>query len=772
MAELGINVVRTYTVPPVWLLDQATQHGLRVMVGLAWQQHTTFLDDRALGKQILGDARTNAQALGGHAALFAIAIGNEIPAKIVRWHGRRRTEKFLKKLATAVRDEAPGTLVTYVSYPTTEYLELPFLDFVSFNVFLEQREQLAAYLARLQNLACEQPLLLTEIGLDSERNGTDKQAETLHWQIRTALEGGAGACVFKWTDEWFRGGHDIEDWSFGIVDRQRRPKPAFDAVRKALAAPLLAPEDAPRISVVVCSYNGEKTIEDCLQAVTRLDYPDYEVVVVNDGSTDRTAKIVDQYPVRRIDTEQGGLSRARNIGMRAAKGEIVAYIDDDAFPASDWLTHLALRCRSTNHVGIGGPNLPPEDDPEVADCVANAPGGPSHVLFSDFVAEHLPGCNMAFRRAAIMAIDGFDEQFRIAGDDVDLCWRLQDGGGTLGFSPCAVVWHRRRSRVKQYLRQQFNYGRAEGLLYQKWPARYNRLGHMRWAGQLYGRGHAPRPPGLQVVDQGVWGTRLFQAAYASNPGTLWSLTMIPEWHLVIAVLFALTLVGLTWTPLLWGAGSLFTVAMLLPITQAIRGALAARFQRHRRGRLQSCRMRVRTGLLHLLQPIARLRGRLATGMSLLQVRGRRSSALPRQRSMSLWTEQWTEPSTLLRGLEHRLRTHGALVRRGGNVENWDLGVSAGLFGGYRLLSTVEEHGAGKQLFRLRAWPVIGRASLVTFALLTFSAIVASRHEAWAATVSFATLAIWLAIRTLGECSSSLYSISTAVSITREQENMS
>ena len=76
-----------------------------------------------------------------------------------------------------MKREDPGALVTYVNYPTTEYLELPFVDFLAFNVYLESREQLAAYLARLQNLAGERPLLLAEIGLDSRRNGEKAQAE-------------------------------------------------------------------------------------------------------------------------------------------------------------------------------------------------------------------------------------------------------------------------------------------------------------------------------------------------------------------------------------------------------------------------------------------------------------------------------------------------------------------------------------------------------------------------------------------------------------------
>ena len=89
----------------------------------------------------------------GHAAILAFAIGNEIPPSIVRWYGRRRVERFLGRLWRAVKDEDDAALVTYVNFPSTEYLRLPFLDFVCFNVYLESREKFEAYLYRLHTLA-------------------------------------------------------------------------------------------------------------------------------------------------------------------------------------------------------------------------------------------------------------------------------------------------------------------------------------------------------------------------------------------------------------------------------------------------------------------------------------------------------------------------------------------------------------------------------------------------------------------------------------------
>src|SRR5918997_612951 len=119
----------------------------------------------------------------GHPAVLCYAIGNEIPASIVRWHGRRRVENYLERLYRAAKEEDPEALVTYVNYPSTEYLSLPFVDLFCFNVYLESRERLDAYLARLQNIAGDRPLVMAEIGLDSRRNGEERQAETLAWQI-------------------------------------------------------------------------------------------------------------------------------------------------------------------------------------------------------------------------------------------------------------------------------------------------------------------------------------------------------------------------------------------------------------------------------------------------------------------------------------------------------------------------------------------------------------------------------------------------------------
>src|SRR5206468_2153732 len=150
-----------------------------------------------------------------------------------------------------------------------------------------------------------------------------------------------------------------------------------------------------------CTHNGSRTIRRCLRALSRLEYPDLEVLVVDDGSTDETANIAREFRFRLIRTPNRGLSAARNTGIREARGQIIAYTDDDAYPDPHWLQYLAHTLTTTQHAGVGGPNLPVPGDGPIAQCVAHAPGGPTHVLLTDTIAEHIPGCNMAFWKRSI-----------------------------------------------------------------------------------------------------------------------------------------------------------------------------------------------------------------------------------------------------------------------------------------------------------------------------------------------------------------------------------
>ncbi|UCG25797.1 MAG: glycosyltransferase, partial [Chloroflexota bacterium] len=688
MASHNINAIRTYHVPPDWMMDAAQRHGLYVMVGLPWESHVAFFDYKQGKGEIEQRVLTSVRACGDHPALLCFTIANEVPASIVRWYGRRRIERYLHQLYQLIKNEQPKTLVTYVNYPTTEYLQLPFLDFFCYNVYLESQDRLEAYMARLQNLCGEKPLLMGELGLDSLSNGEEAQAVSLDWQIRTAFDAGcAGAFIFAWTDEWFNGGREMdEEWAFGLTRRDRSPKPVLAAVGRAYAdVPFGRVREWPRFSVVVCTNNGSETIQDCCEGLQQLCYPEYEVIVVDDGSTDGSAKIAGDYGFQVISTENRGLASARNTGLAAAAGEIVAYLDDDARPDPNWLHYLATTFAQDDFTGVGGPNVGPSGDGPIADCIAQTPGNPTHVLVTDTEAEHIPGCNMAFRKDALQAIDGFDTQFRIAGDDIDICWRLQEQGWQLGFSPSAMVWHHRRKSVKAFLKQQLNYGRAEGLLEHKWPEKYNGMGQLHWHGRLYGTGlENTRLFKRWHVYYGVWGSRFFQSIYETGPGTFGSFMLAPEWFLVIVLLGSLTLMGLLWAPLLLALPLLILAAGPPIVYAAIRGWKAT-FPTYQTGGWKRPALHALVALLHLLLPLARLAGRLAAGLTPWRRRGLSNYALPRPRSLSMWREKYQTPEARFERLESIYHERGAVVLRGGQFDRWDLEIRGGLLGGLRIL---------------------------------------------------------------------------------------
>jgi GT2 family glycosyltransferase len=723
MAAAGVNAVRTYVPPPLWLLDLAHQQELYVMPGLAWEQHVAFLDEPELRDRIVARAAHQISECAGHPSILCCAIGNEIPAGIVRWHGKERTERFLERLFWAVKEKDPEGLFTYVNFPSTEYLELPFLDLAAYNVFLEEEGTYEAYLARLQNLCGDRPLLVTEVGLDSRGNGCEAQAAALEWQIEHVFgTGGAGVFVFSWTDEWHRGGHEVTDWDFGLVDRKRAPKAALRAVEGAYAeVPFGAEERWPRVSVVVCTHNGGATLGECLDGVEQLAYPDFETIVVCDGCSDDSAAIARRHGATVLEVEHRGLSAARNAGSLCADGEIVAFLDDDAYPDPDWLHYVAAGLRDDRHGGVGGPNIPPGDDGLTAECVAAAPGGPIHVLVADREAEHVPGCNMAFRKRALEEIGGFDERFRVAGDDVDVCWRLQEAGWKLGFSAGAVVMHRRRDSVRRYLRQQFGYGKAEALLERKWPERYNRAGSSRWAGRIYDAPAGAGPRRRAMVRYGTWGSGLFQSVYEPAPNRLDGILLAPEFLLVLLILADVSLLGVLWPPLLLALLPLLGGLGALVWRSAASG-LAAVPAVPGRPRLETLRRRILVSALFLLQPVARLGGRLRNGLSPWRRRLAPRVALPRPRTVELWSETWRAPLAYLQALQDALAARGGFVRSGGPFDRWDLDLRAGPLGGVKIRTVVEEHGSGAQLLRVRVWP---RASAKgTTAVLLLAALAA------------------------------------------------
>ena len=744
MTRVGINTVRLYTPPPDTLLDEAARHGLRLMIGLPWAQHVAFLDDRALCRRIRRDLEAQMRRLGDHPAVLLFAIGNEVPAAVARWHGRERLERFLRDLYDVAKDASPESLQTYVNYPPTEYLELPFLDVVAFNVYLHRESELRAYLARLHHLAGNRPLLLAEAGADSLREGAAGQAALTAMQLRSAFrEGACGAVAFTWTDEWWRGGREVEDWAFGLLDRNRRPKPALHATAQVFTGL----DDArthgawPEVSVVVCAFNAADTLEECLTSLERLSYPSVEIIVVDDGSRDETAAIAKRHPVARlIEVEHGGLSVARNVGLAHATGDIVAYTDADVRVEPEWLTFLVEPMRSSRLAGSGGPNVVPDEDPWLAQCVARAPGGPSHVLFDDRVAEHVPGCNMAFRRDALLALGGFNPIFTKAGDDVDLCWRLQARGWMIGFAPCALVWHRHRSSIRAYWRQQLGYGESESWLKPLHPEKFAGRRAI-WRGHIYSSLPFVRSLRHAKVNLGIWGSAPFPSVYQFAAHPLAHLPHSIRWQFASLVLLAVGMAALHWTPLqtaalaacLVGAGALGTT-----VAKCVKYALETEIDGlvrigHLPEPLSRIAYRATVAWLHYVQPVARTYGRVLGFLSPARrprVTGSRAGdpqpadspgrdAQTRVRLLMggrvedrFWSERWVGGHALLEKMTDWLRSSrvaDVIEIDDGWRPHRDISVAVGRWAWLDLRFLVEDHAGGRCLLRVATHARVTRA---------------------------------------------------------------
>jgi cellulose synthase/poly-beta-1,6-N-acetylglucosamine synthase-like glycosyltransferase len=228
----------------------------------------------------------------------------------------------------------------------------------------------------------------------------------------------------------------------------------------------------PAVTVVVPVRNGEETIESLLDSLNNLNYESdkVEFIVVDGNSTDKTREIVKKYPVKLFIENKKGLNVARNIGIKMSKGEIVAFTDSDCIVPSNWITKIVENFK----------------DPQVS-CV----GGSAKALNSDFVSQyadnsivrlmpffrkreeldkvrpffrHPAGCNMAYRRKVAEEIGYFDEKIQYGFDEVEFADRVCKAGYKMVLDPKVMVWHKHRSTLGEFLKQNFQYGRGSGLV--------------------------------------------------------------------------------------------------------------------------------------------------------------------------------------------------------------------------------------------------------------------------------------------------------------------
>jgi len=726
IAELGANLVRLYTAAPRWLLDLAAEHGLRLLLDIPWQKNRCFLDSPRAKEQAREAVRTMARAGAGHPAVFAYSVVNEFPPDIVRWSGPRQVTDFLEELVAIVKSIDPDGLCTFANYPPTEFLRPQNIDFVSFNVYLHQRRPFENYLARLQMQADTKPLVLTEFGVDSQREGEAAKCEMLSWQIEAGFGGGlAGLVVFAYTDDWWVDGRLVNDWFMGLTTRERERKDSFFAVQRAFAnAPYFPLSLSPKVSVIVASYNGARTLKACLDSLLRLNYPDYEVILVDDGSTDATPELASLYKsVRYVRQTNHGLSVARNTGLAAATGEIVAFTDSDCRADEDWLYYLVGDLFSSRFAGIGGPNFLPPEDSAVAAAVLVSPGGPAHVMLSDRVAEHIPGCNMVFYKWALEEIGGFDPIFTKAGDDVDVCWRLQQCGYRIGFSPAGFVWHYRRSTIQAYLKQQYGYGEAEALLVRKHPEYFNSVGGSLWRGQIYTASKFGLVMGRSMIYHGVFATGFFQTLYLAPPAWTLMLCTSLEYHVLVTLPLLVLSVPFRF---------LFPVALTSSLI-SVMICVAAAFQADLPKNKKKIWSRPLVALLFFLQPIARgwarYQGRLGLHSTPPSAYERLDKLRQTDTGESLdylyyWGDGAIDRIDWVNGLVLRLDQQGWPSKTDAGWSDHDVEIFGNRWSRLQLTTATEDYEGGKRLFRCRLrtrWSLL--AKLVFWSVLGFLLLV-------------------------------------------------
>ena len=230
----------------------------------------------------------------------------------------------------------------------------------------------------------------------------------------------------------------------------------------------------PLVSIIIPVKNEEHTIEKCLHSLNALHYPHYEIIVVNDGSTDNTGEILKKFDtVTVIATEARGPSVARNLAIEKSQGEYLAFTDGDCIVDTEWVNELLAYFTDAHVMGVGGDQRCPDDETPFGKEVHNFL---SLIAFSSdylktkkrvMTVKHNPTCNMMYRRKAFQELGGFKKDLWPC-EDLEFDYRLIRAGYTLIFNPKAIVYHYRPKDLPKFSRMHFRYGRAHAKLFRKY----------------------------------------------------------------------------------------------------------------------------------------------------------------------------------------------------------------------------------------------------------------------------------------------------------------
>ncbi|MCB4792454.1 MAG: glycosyltransferase [Elusimicrobia bacterium] len=233
----------------------------------------------------------------------------------------------------------------------------------------------------------------------------------------------------------------------------------------------------PLVSVIIPARNASSYIGKCIESLKKLDYPNYELIIVNDGSCDSTKDILSGFKdIKVLETTGIGPSAARNLAIKESKGEYVAFTDADCIVHPQWLNELlkgfnsGLMAQDSGPVvSTGGDQQSPQDETVfgrmVQDFLKIVGFTADYVKNSDVIkkTKHNPTCNVMYIKKVLTDIGGFLEGLW-PGEDLDIDYRLAKKGYEFNFNPKAVVYHYRPDSFKKFVRMMFNYGRAQSFL--------------------------------------------------------------------------------------------------------------------------------------------------------------------------------------------------------------------------------------------------------------------------------------------------------------------
>ena len=235
----------------------------------------------------------------------------------------------------------------------------------------------------------------------------------------------------------------------------------------------------PQVSVIIPLHKLTKEFHECLQYCLELDYPDYEILVVSDSH------IKLDYPnIQVVYTGQGqtGPAEKRDIAIKQCKGEICAFIDDDAFPAKDWLKNAMKHFENQEVAAVGGPGITPENDSlmqKAGGAVYSSilGSGRNYYRFTPGILREVddyPAYNLLIRKSILQEIGGYASTF-YGGEDTKVCLSIINLGKKIIYDPTVVVYHHRRPLFINHLKQIKNVGIHRGYFVKVYPKTSRKL---------------------------------------------------------------------------------------------------------------------------------------------------------------------------------------------------------------------------------------------------------------------------------------------------------